>query len=204
MVLLIVILMMSQIVSASSLFFAPFDSNIYTNKLVFSITPQIPRSKFIPQFNLNSFGFIKLSNPEIRNPLKIIPIINLPSIPSTSLVLSKSHIESQEIPSQPSTSQSKVKEQLIPTTHPIRIKTISITEKGFKPQILNVHLGEKVQWINERLHTGSLVYGVRELTGMRSPMLEMGEIFIWTFEREGTFVYVDSVVIGRMGKVIVS
>ncbi|MBT3836391.1 hypothetical protein HOD05_02455 [Candidatus Woesearchaeota archaeon] len=167
--------MMSQIVSASSLFFTPFNPEVYSNQFVFSITPQVPKIQFIPQFNVNPLGFIEIS--------KRPPIVN--QISKTTFV------ESQKSPP-----------QIIKET-PLTIKTISITKEGFTPQTLYIHQGEKVQWINKRTSPGSLVHGVRSLSEMRSPMLEQDQIFTWNFDTKGTFVYVDSVVIGRIGKIIV-
>jgi plastocyanin len=173
-VLFVVLLLTSQIVSASSLFFAPFNPQVYSNTQVFSITPQVPKIQFIPQFNVNSFGFIELPKPVQRQ--------NVPSKPSPKEIV---------------ISQPIVKEMSITT------KTILISEEGFKPQTLQVHQGETVQWINKRPLTKSILNGVRALSKMRSPMLEENEIFTWEFNTKGTFVYVDSVVIGRIGKIIV-
>nr|MBT4247245.1 hypothetical protein [Candidatus Woesearchaeota archaeon] len=173
-VLLIILIITSQIVAASSLFFAPFNPQIYSNTQVFSITPQVPKIQFIPQFNVNSFGFIELPKPVERQNIKSKPI-------------------PKEIIAPPPI----VKET------PLTTKTILILEEGFTPQTLQVHQGETVQWVNKRLHTKSILNGVRALSKMRSPMLEENEIFTWEFNTKGTFVYVDSVVIGRIGKIIV-
>ncbi|NQV91365.1 hypothetical protein HQ489_02730 [Candidatus Woesearchaeota archaeon] len=175
--------MTSQIVSASSLFFAPFNPNIYSNKLVFSMTPQIPKIQFIPQFNVNTHGLIDLS----KRPTKIIEQRDIIT-------------EIQPLVSELITEQ---KEILPLIEKPQTTKTILITHEGFKPQTLNIHQGETVQWINKRPQTKSLVYGVRSLSNMRSPMLEQDQTFTWDFNSKGTFVYVDSVVIGRIGKIIV-
>ncbi len=164
--------------AASSLFFTPFNSDVYSNKLVFSITPQVPKIQFIPQFNVNSFGFIDLSKPT--------RIIEHPRI-SPKIIIEKKEIT--------------IPQATIET--PPTIKTITIMEQGFTPKTLVIRQGETVKWINKRPHAKSLVHGVRELSGMRSPMLEENEIFTWKFDDKGTFVYVDSVVIGRIGKIIV-
>jgi plastocyanin len=38
---------------------------------------------------------------------------------------------------------------------------------------------------------------------MKSPMIHPGENFTWTFSRPGVYTYVDAVVLGTVGKIIV-
>lgn len=80
---------------------------------------------------------------------------------------------------------------------------ILITEKGFEPQVLNITLGQIVVWKNKQKTFNSIVAGVREADQLRSKTLEPNDYFTWNFSKEGEYDYVDVVLIGRTGKVIV-
>ena len=82
-------------------------------------------------------------------------------------------------------------------------KVILINEDGFFPSNLIISPGEEVVWINNRDFLSALLIGVRELSTMRSHLLNSGEQFKWEFSKPGKYVYVDGVVIGLTGKVIV-
>lgn len=82
-------------------------------------------------------------------------------------------------------------------------KKILITEKGFEPKEIKVKANYPVVWKNERKQTGSLVYGVREISGMKSGMISFGENFTWRFSEPGVYTYVDAVVLGRVGRIVV-
>ncbi len=80
---------------------------------------------------------------------------------------------------------------------------IVVTEKGFSPNELTIKLGQKVTWKNERDQLKALVLGMREITSMKSSFLQPSEKFSWKFSKPGTYTYVDGVVIGTTGKIIV-
>jgi plastocyanin len=80
---------------------------------------------------------------------------------------------------------------------------IKITDSGFEPKEVKIQKGQTVVWKNERKRVNSLVYGLREISDMQSDYISSGDDFSWTFEEKGEFTYVDAVVIGRIGKVIV-
>lgn len=82
-------------------------------------------------------------------------------------------------------------------------KKILITEKGFEPIEIKVKTNYPVIWKNQRLATKSLVYGVREIFGMKSGMINPGENFTWQFSEPGIYTYVDAVVLGRVGRIVV-
>jgi len=81
---------------------------------------------------------------------------------------------------------------------------IVIEDKGFNPPRIEVKVNQLVSWRNARERTKSLVYGLREISSMRSPMLNPGGSFTYSFSRPGRYTYVDSVVIGKVGEVIVT
>jgi hypothetical protein len=81
---------------------------------------------------------------------------------------------------------------------------VVITEEiiGLKP--IEVKVNQPVVWKNEQKRLQSLIYGMREISAMKSDFIEPGESFTWSFSEPGEYVYVDSVVIGRTGKIIVN
>ena len=80
---------------------------------------------------------------------------------------------------------------------------IKIIESGFEPKEIKIQKGQTIVWKNERKKVSSLVYGLREIIEMKSEFIHPGEEFSWTFNNRGEFTYVDAVMIGRVGKVIV-
>lgn len=80
---------------------------------------------------------------------------------------------------------------------------ILISKRGFNPAIINASVGEKIVWKNERARTSALLLGVREARDLNSGLLMPGENFSYTFSEPGTYIYVDGVVIGYSGKIVV-
>ena len=81
---------------------------------------------------------------------------------------------------------------------------VLITGKGFQPQVLNVSVGQKIVWKNKQPTFNSIVVGVREADQMKSKTLEPNDFFTWNFSKAGEYDYVDAVIIGRTGKIIVT
>lgn len=84
-----------------------------------------------------------------------------------------------------------------------KVKYIEITDNGFEPIELEVNVNELVSWKNVRERTKSLIYGMREISSMRSPIIAPRESFTYSFSKPGKYTYVDSIVIGRVGRIIV-
>ncbi|PIN76821.1 hypothetical protein COV17_00905 [Candidatus Woesearchaeota archaeon CG10_big_fil_rev_8_21_14_0_10_36_11] len=80
---------------------------------------------------------------------------------------------------------------------------ISITQDGFHPKKLIIEKGQTVIWINDRASLEALVIGVREISEMRSSFLEHSNTFTWTFAEPGEYTYVDAVMIGTVGMIVV-
>jgi plastocyanin len=80
---------------------------------------------------------------------------------------------------------------------------INITETGFIPSSVLVDKGQKVIWQNQRSKLPALIMGVREISGVRSGFIQPGETFVWEPSQQGKFTYVDGVVIGLEGKIVV-
>ncbi len=78
---------------------------------------------------------------------------------------------------------------------------IIITEEGFDPEVVEIEAGDTVFWINKRDKLKALVIGMREITEMNSGFMEPEEVFSWTFDTPGNYVYTDGVVIGKTGEV---
>ena len=80
---------------------------------------------------------------------------------------------------------------------------ILITDDGFEPEEVTVKVGQTVMWHNQRGYTKAIVAGMREIIQLRSPPLAPEKKFYWRFDTPGKFTYVDAVVIGHTGKIIV-
>ena len=80
---------------------------------------------------------------------------------------------------------------------------VEISKLGFSPEKLTVNVGDEVTWINKREKLDAFVIGLREINGMKSPFLQPGDEFSWTFDNIGKFTYSDGIVIGVTGMVIV-
>ncbi|MBT4539835.1 hypothetical protein HOI26_05390 [Candidatus Woesearchaeota archaeon] len=80
---------------------------------------------------------------------------------------------------------------------------VSITPEGFFPREIIVNPGDSVVWRNDRRYWESSVIGVRDLHMMQSEILSPGETFLWTFNEPGEYTYVDVIVLGYTGRIIV-
>ncbi len=83
------------------------------------------------------------------------------------------------------------------------VPLVIIQKDSFSPSELMIQKGQTVQWTNQREKLTAIVLGLREVQAMKSGSLKPGESFQWTFEESGEFTYVDGVVIGLVGKVVV-
>ena len=81
---------------------------------------------------------------------------------------------------------------------------IEITEKGFVPSSVEVEVGQPIVWKNKHAFFKSMIAGVREAEELRSKLLEPKDYFTWNFSKAGEYDYVDAVIIGRTGKIIVT
>jgi len=84
-----------------------------------------------------------------------------------------------------------------------KVTEVLITDDGFIPKEVVINVGEEVLWRNKRTYTKTMITGMRELINMHSTILGPDEVFRWKFEQSGEFVYIDAVMIGRTGKVVV-
>ena len=80
---------------------------------------------------------------------------------------------------------------------------IQITEEGFYPSKLEVKVNQTVTWHNRRDKLPTLLFGMREITNLRSGQFKPGQSFSWIFSKKGEFVYVDAIIIGFSGKISV-
>tara|TARA_Y100000310_G_C20580732_1_gene762844 strand:+ start:731 stop:1144 length:414 start_codon:yes stop_codon:yes gene_type:complete len=83
------------------------------------------------------------------------------------------------------------------------IVEVLITKNGFEPEVVKVGINQKLTWKNERPKLTALVLGVREISAISSGFLEPGMEFTQKFSEPGEYTYVDGIIIGRVGKVIV-
>jgi plastocyanin len=81
---------------------------------------------------------------------------------------------------------------------------VFILENKFDPSFVEVSVGDTIVWINKRKKLNSFIIGMRELSGMKSKFLFPNDKFEWTFNKPGKYVYVDGIIIGLEGKIVVS
>lgn len=80
---------------------------------------------------------------------------------------------------------------------------VLIKKTYFEPSEIKVKIGQLVIWKNERLKLQALLMGMREIQEMKSGFIEPGKTFSWNFSKPGKYVYVDAIVIGLAGKIVV-
>ena len=80
---------------------------------------------------------------------------------------------------------------------------VEITKTGFDPPYLIIEEGQEVIWRNERSDFEAIVVGLREITSMRSEIVEPGDQFSWIFSNTGDYTYIDAVFVGSVGKITV-
>lgn len=80
---------------------------------------------------------------------------------------------------------------------------VLINEKDFDPVEVKIEVGQEIIWKNNRARLTSLVMGVREISTMNSGVLRPDDEFTYSFSKKGEFTYVDGIVIGIVGKVVV-
>ncbi|MBU0460524.1 MAG: hypothetical protein KKH52_01950 [Nanoarchaeota archaeon] len=91
---------------------------------------------------------------------------------------------------------------IIENTKPENLE-ILITEEGFEPKELVVEVDQIIIWKNQREKLPALVLGLREISEMKSSYMEPGEEFGGSISATGEYTYVDGIIIGQVGKIIV-
>ena len=85
-----------------------------------------------------------------------------------------------------------------------KLTEIIISEEVFQFETVTINVGQKVVWKNGQKRLPVLLNGVREISAMKSGNLQSGDSFSWKFSKPGEYTYVDSVMIGRVGKIVVN
>lgn len=80
---------------------------------------------------------------------------------------------------------------------------VQILKRDFDPKEITIKVGQSVTWENKRSKSQALLFGMREIYEMKSGFMEPGESFTWKFNKAGKYEYVDAIVIGMSGKIIV-
>lgn len=84
--------------------------------------------------------------------------------------------------------------------------TVKFVGNKFEPAELTVKVGDTVVWKNERdspTLNKAMVLGTKTCAFVKSPLLQSGETFEWTFTEPGTCQIVDGYIASTFGKVIV-
>jgi len=82
------------------------------------------------------------------------------------------------------------------------IVEIIITEKGFKPEKVEVKVNQTVVWKNEREKLPVLIMGMREISGMKQH-IKLSDSFNYSFSKPGKYFYVDGIILGYKGEIVV-
>jgi len=107
----------------------------------------------------------------------------------------------EQLPEQVEVEQVVEEVETVGVTH-----TIKFVGKNFEPENLTVKVGDTVVWQNDRNVTSlnkAMVVGTQKCSYLKSPILESGETFEWTFTEPGTCKIVDGYLTSNFGKVIV-
>ena len=80
---------------------------------------------------------------------------------------------------------------------------VLIKKTYLDPKEIKVKVGQLVTWKNDRSEMQALLFGMREIHEMKSGFLDPGESFTWNFSKPGKYEYVDAIVIGTSGKIVV-
>ena len=82
---------------------------------------------------------------------------------------------------------------------------IKVTDKGFEPKELKVKVGDTVEWQNVRVGkiNKALIIGAQSCFDVKSPILESGKSFKYTFKKADTCTIVEAITTTQVGKVVV-
>ena len=82
----------------------------------------------------------------------------------------------------------------------VAVSEIIINNDGFSPNELTVKIGDKVKFVNNRAGNlkKAMVNGNRQCVKMKSPVLNPGDTFEWTFEEAQTCTVVDAITITQI------
>jgi plastocyanin len=80
---------------------------------------------------------------------------------------------------------------------------VEVGAHGFSPEEVEVSLNQEITWINGREKIPYLLLGLREISSMKSQITGPGDSFTYSFSLPGEYTYVDAIVIGWVGKIIV-
>jgi plastocyanin len=85
----------------------------------------------------------------------------------------------------------------------ITLHEIKIDENGFVPEELTINVGDIVEWTNIR--EGSLkiaqISGSQQCVNIKSPLLQTGEKFTWTFDEVEECTIVEIITTHQVGKI---
>ena len=73
------------------------------------------------------------------------------------------------------------------------VHTIYFTADGFEPEVINITKGDTIVWINQREKLSALVVGAYTCAKTRSPVLQPGDEFQWTFNKMEKCVVTDGI-----------
>lgn len=88
--------------------------------------------------------------------------------------------------------------QKIPRQNHVGINTVQISNFAFTPQTITIKPNTEITWVNEDSVVHTVVSDI-----FRSSNLNQGDVFKYTFTKQGTYNYRCSIHPSMMGKIIV-
>lgn len=178
-VFVLMIFLFMGFVSAGDLFFSYYDENVFTAMKVFNSDLGVHEGIMMDE------GLVYSSFDLPTAPLLVEPALPSPDHPPSDEVM-------------------MVEEAVVDEVMVNGLVEVNITKTDFEPKVVEIKVGQEVIWVNKRDIVKASIFGVREMSAMKSGFLQPGETFTWTFNEPGKFTYVDAVVIGYSGLIIVN
>ena len=147
---------------------------------------------------LISADFFPYYNSELFTAPNVFDTSHFESVSSFSLPLFTSFFDKVEVGEGIGVKERSNEDQLN-----VKKNLITITDNGFEPSEIFIFVNQPLIWDNQRYISKALVLGMREISEMKTNVLKPGESFIWEFSQPGEYTYVDGIVIGTVGKIVV-
>ena len=85
----------------------------------------------------------------------------------------------------------------------VKTYQVKITDDGFEPPVIQIKVGETIEWENVRKNKKAQIIGIKQCYKVKSKLLNPGEKFNWTFQVAEPCTVVDVVIKGHLNKITV-
>lgn len=168
-------------------FFPYFDSDIFTAPAVFGKPLRFDSVSLFPSFFGKVQGELNGVDKGFRNNVRevseerkndVLEAESSPNKGALAIIESQSESESKYV-------------------------NVIISEGGFHPSEISVKVNQKILWQNNRERLSAMILGVRGILDMKSEMFSPQQTFSWSFSEPGVYTYVDAIMVGTVGKIVV-